>query len=315
MLTFSHSCKREWNNPDDDIRPEDWAPQNLRINQITNTTVQLRWEDNSSGEDGFKIDRKVNDKNFEVEYASTPVNESTYTDNNVNTAINSYSYRVYAFSGILNSSYKQIATDIIFMCGNNLTADHSEGEVAPVTKTVTYGTVSIDLTGSTKCWITQNLGADHEATSADDDTEVSAGWYWQFNKKQGFKHDGITRTPNTAWISSINENSNWQAANDPCTQLLGSAWRLPTSSEWDNVNVNEGLDNYNDTYSSVLKLHAAGGLNYSEGLLENRGIFGYYWSSSQHDHFFGRYLNLSKDYCLTFYYHKAFGQSARCIRD
>ena len=68
---------------------------------------------------------------------------------------------------------------------------HTAGTVAPVTKTVTYGTVLTDIGGTgSKCWITQNLGADQQATSATDATEASAGWYWQFGRKQGFKHDG-----------------------------------------------------------------------------------------------------------------------------
>ena len=59
------------------------------------------------------------------------------------------------------------------------------GTVAPVDKTVTYGTVT-NIPGETsKCWITSNLGADHQATAVNDATEASAGWYWQFNRHTG----------------------------------------------------------------------------------------------------------------------------------
>ncbi|MBK6346842.1 MAG: hypothetical protein IPF68_13080 [Bacteroidales bacterium] len=105
-------------------------------------------------------------------------------------------------------------------CGATLSITHTAGTV-PVNKTVNYGTVETNLTGSNKCWITQNLGADHQAIAATDATEASAGWYWQFNRTQGFKHDGTTRTPNTTWIYSINENSDWLPINDPCSLLLG----------------------------------------------------------------------------------------------
>ncbi len=78
-------------------------------------------------------------------------------------------------------------------CGSSLTINHVAGVVAPVTKTVTYGTVT-NIPGETsKCWITSNLGADHQATAINDATEASAGWYWQFNRKQGYKHDGTTQ--------------------------------------------------------------------------------------------------------------------------
>ena len=78
-----------------------------------------------------------------------------------------------------------------------LTINHVEGVVAPVTKTTTYGTVTNIPGELTKCWITSNLGSDQQATAVNDATEASAGWYWQFNRKQGYKHDGSTRTPNT----------------------------------------------------------------------------------------------------------------------
>ena len=166
-------------------------------------------------------------------------------------------------------------------CGDNLNITHIAGEVAPVTKTVNYGTVLTNLSGANKCWITQNLGADHQASSATDATEASAGWYWQFNRKQGYKHDGTTRTPNTTWITSINENSDWQSGNDPCRLLLGAGWRIPTYTEWENADANGGWNNWNGTYASVLKLHAAGNLGGSGGSLSNRGIGGFYWSSTQ----------------------------------
>jgi hypothetical protein len=74
-----------------------------------------------------------------------------------------------------------------------------------------------------------------------DATDASAGWYWQFNQKQGFKHDG--NNPNSlinTWITSINENSGWLSVNDPCSISLGKGWRLPTQTEWENVDLNEG---------------------------------------------------------------------------
>jgi hypothetical protein len=200
-------------------------------------------------------------------------------------------------------------------CGATLSVTHTAGIIAPVNKTVNYGTVETNLTGSTKCWITQNLGADHQATAATDNTEASAGWYWQFNRKQGFKHDGTTRTPNTTWIASINENSDWLPANDPCTLLLGSGWRLPTGTEWETANATGGWDNYNETFGSVIKLHAAGYLGNSGGPLIGRGPIGHYWSSSQSDSDYGRTLNFFSGYSGMNGYYKAYGFSARCLRD
>ncbi|MBN1339740.1 MAG: hypothetical protein JXA03_10480, partial [Bacteroidales bacterium] len=204
---------------------------------------------------------------------------------------------------------------LVANCPPTLTVTHTAGAVAPVNKTVSYGTVMTNLTGSDKCWITKNLGADQQATSATDATEASAGWYWQFNKKQGYKHDGTTRTPNTTWISSINEYSDWQTANDPCAILLGAGWRLPTVTEWSNAVQNGGWSNYNHAYASVLKLHAAGYLYYSDGSLNGRGTYGHDWSSTQDSSTNGWRLAFNSSNCSVSNYYKTYGFSGRCLRD
>jgi hypothetical protein len=192
---------------------------------------------------------------------------------------------------------------------------HTAGNVAPVSKTVIYETAETNLNDSIKCWITQNLGADHQAVSATDASEASAGWYWQFNRKQGYKHDGTTRTPNMAWITPISENSDWLVANDPCSLLLGADWRLPTYSEWSSIDANSGWDNYNETYSSIIKLHLAGYLDSGNGLLSYRGSSGYYWSNSQYGNNFSWGLFFNSSNCDIHSGFKAIGQSARCLRD
>jgi antitoxin component YwqK of YwqJK toxin-antitoxin module len=54
-------------------------------------------------------------------------------------------------------------TSAHFNCGSPITINHKAGTVAPVTKTVTYGTVTNIPGELTKCWITSNLGADFQA--------------------------------------------------------------------------------------------------------------------------------------------------------
>ena len=166
-------------------------------------------------------------------------------------------------------------------CGQPITISHMAGTVAPVDKTVTYGTVANIPGEPSKCWITSNLGADHQASAVNDANEASAGWYWQFNRKQGFKHTGTERIPNTVWINYINEYSNWQFANDPCTIEFGSGWRIPSYSEWNNADASGGWTYWNGPWNSGLKLHAAGALSSSSGSLVSRGSGGYYWSRSE----------------------------------
>ena len=191
-----------------------------------------------------------------------------------------------------------------------ITIHHVAGTVAPVTKWVTYGTATHIPGEYSKCWITSNLGASRQATAKDDDTEASAGWYWQFNRKQGYKHDGTTRTPNTAWITSISQDLDWQAANDPCAEL-GSGWRIPTKTEWENVTKSgTGFD-----WNSDLKLHHAGHLSGSDGSLLDRGSDGYFWSSTQASGGSGWGLVLWDISGNVGYYDKPSGFSARCVRD
>ncbi len=201
-----------------------------------------------------------------------------------------------------------------FTCGQTITKNHVAGSVAPVNKTTTYGTVTGIPGEAAKCWITKNLGATQQATAVNDATEASAGWYWQFNRKQGFKNDGST-TP--AWtITSIYENSDWLTANDPCNLELGTQWRIPTYTEWSNVDNTGGWTDWNGPWGSGLKLHAAGYLGFSNGSLGSRGSYGYYWSSTQTVATNGWYLGFnSGGGGMGNYPTKASGFSVRCVRD
>lgn len=213
-----------------------------------------------------------------------------------------------------NKTYAFYFSNSGFICGQSLTINHVAGNVAPVTKSTTYGTVT-NIPGETaKCWITSNLGSDHQATAVDDATEASAGWYWQFNRKQGYKHDGSTLTP--GWtITSINENSDWQTANNPCTLELGAAWRLPTYTEWCNVDNVGYWTTWTGPWNSSLKLHAAGFISRNYAVLFYRGSDSYYWSSTQYSTDCGWYLFFGSGYSEMIYSLKAYGNAVRCIKD
>ena len=202
-----------------------------------------------------------------------------------------------------------------FTCGIPLVINHVSGPVAPVTKTVTYGTVNGVGSNGTQCWITQNLGADHQATSVNDATEPSAGWYWQFNRKQGYKHDGTVVTPD--WNPSvINEWVDWTSANDPCYLELGNPWRIPTDTEWAGYINSLGGGNWNACWSSPLKLHAAGSLAETTGALSGRGTDGALWSSTEGSlPIIGVHLLFNSTMVVIQSDDKWSGKTVRCIRD
>ncbi|MHC1731105.1 MAG: hypothetical protein AB9888_03570 [Bacteroidales bacterium] len=228
-----------------------------------------------------------------------------------------YYVRAYASSavGTTYGNQESFTASSAWACGSTLIINHVAGDVAPVSKTVTYGTVSGVPGEPSKCWITSNLGSDHQATAVNDATEASAGWYWQFNRKQGYKHDGTTRTPNTTWISAIDENFDWSADTDPCYLELGTGWRLPTYTEWFNVDESGSWTSQSGPWTSVLKLHDAGHLVESNGSIVERGIVGLYWSSSQIPTTTGSLMYFTSASSEMDYTNKANGLPIRCIKD
>ncbi|MBL7970290.1 MAG: hypothetical protein JNL03_02110, partial [Prolixibacteraceae bacterium] len=201
------------------------------------------------------------------------------------------------------------------ICPSTFPVAHTEGQNgAPVSKTVTYRSVSSNISGKAACWLTQNLGADRQATSAGDAAEAAAGWYWQFNRVQGYKYDG-SRIPSNTWITSISASANWAMANDPCNLLLGLGWRIPTSAEWTAADAPpQYWTSVTDAYASELKLHSAGYLNTGGGLT-GRGSYGFYWSSTQYaSSSYGNFLNLYGGSVVS-YVEKANALPLRCIRD
>ncbi len=202
-----------------------------------------------------------------------------------------------------------------FGCGLSIRINHviTRG-VAPANKTVEYITVSGIPGELTKCWITRNLGAAQQAAAVSEATEASAGWYWQFNRKQGYQYIS-SRVPTSTWISSINENSDWTTANDPCAIELGAGWRIPTKTEWTNVDAIGSWTTWNGPYGSALKLHAAGALVSTDGSLYSRGSGGYFWSSTQSGATDGWNLVFYSGGCSMGISGKANSFSARCVRD
>lgn len=309
----------DYSNPDDAITltevniPD--APTDLMAEAISDSRINLTWTDNSTNEEGFRIERTRGDLvvPFE-EIGVVGANETNYQDTGL-LAATPYEYRMRAYNAGGPSVYSDPAAAVTFLCPTYIFKDHIAGEVAPVNKSVRYGVVETNLTGEKKCWIKQNLGAGQVAGGPTDDTEESAGWYWQFNRKQGYMHDGVNRIPSTSWIYPVFEDSEWQEANDPCTIFFGRSWRIPTKTEWDNVDNNGGWNNLEDAYASDLRLHAAGSLEFNTGTLYGRGIGGLFWSSVQSSDSRSWLMLLELGTSMTEVSYKTHGLSIRCIKD
>ncbi len=180
-------------------------------------------------------------------------------------------------------------------CPPSVTVHHYGGSVAPVDATITYEVVESSLSGNTRCWIARNLGASSAPSSSTVSTAGQSGWYWQFNRKQGYSHNGTSFTPVVYWKSSISETSNWTAGNDPCTLLLGDTWSIPTYTQWSNVISNASWGgSVSNSFGSVLKIHTgAGKLSATDGSLSGRGSNGWYWSATSVNYTTARAFNTS----------------------
>jgi hypothetical protein len=74
------------------------VPTNL-TGEIVNNQVKLNWNDSSTNESGFKIDRKEGTGSWSVNFASVATDIETYTDAAV-TAGSTYTYRVYSYNAV-----------------------------------------------------------------------------------------------------------------------------------------------------------------------------------------------------------------------
>lgn len=186
----------------------------------------------------------------------------------------------------------------------------------------TYPTVRAEWPGpgGDKLWLAVNIGATTAPETSVDSNPDHAGWYFQFNRKQGFYHNDAQLIPQ--WrFSSINENSFWQLSNDPCRILLGDDWRLPNIEEVrafreaPRASGAMGEGNRTDAFNSTLRLHAAGELATANGDIRLRGEAGRIWARDQFTPRNGEVLGYSAEGSSTFGSNKAFARPVRCISD
>lgn len=72
------------------------APSQLSYEALSMNEVKVSWQDNCQGEDGYRVDRKLDDSQWITQYLTLPANSTEFTDN-LDIQNHSYSYRVYAF--------------------------------------------------------------------------------------------------------------------------------------------------------------------------------------------------------------------------
>lgn len=223
----------------------------------------------------------------------------------------------YAKAYAINSKGTSFGDQISFTTkdvnpAKSITVSHKvTNGVAPVDATITYDIYWTSSSGTRKGWITKNLGATREGSAANEKNINSSGWYFQFNRKQGYQSDENTRIPNTTWIKNIVEDLNWQLFNDPCRLELGGKWRLPTMTEWsDERNTWNG-----EAFLSPMKIVSSAYLLSGSGRLSQWGVSGNYWTSNQQSSSIGFYLGGGGPSYFDRSDVKALAMPCRCISD
>ncbi len=90
------------------------TPSNLRSPAQTATTIRLTWNDNSSNEAGFRIERSADNRDW-VQVGATGANVAAFTDQGL-TCGSPYLYRVTAFSAAGGSSAPVALTTLTAAC-------------------------------------------------------------------------------------------------------------------------------------------------------------------------------------------------------
>lgn len=174
--------------------------------------------------------------------------------------------------------------------------------------------------GVDKIWIEKNLGASTSVKSATDDNPNGAGWYFQFNRKQGYYHNGSNLVPNGDWESGQNKKTDWQIENDPCRIAFGGNWRIPTQQEWADFRnapaSDDGMSNgdLSDAFDSLLRIHGAGVITVG-GDLDNRGNTGLLWTSDTADSNDGTFIWITGSGSTMDAGPKGGGTPLRCVKD
>ena len=88
------------------------APTNLAITSNSSGSIRLNWQDNSSFEKGFRIERAVNNGSF-MEIGRVGANVITLLDNTLDTS-HTYRYRVCAYTANNSSQFSPVLKIVFF---------------------------------------------------------------------------------------------------------------------------------------------------------------------------------------------------------
>ena len=93
MLNLFNSCTK---NADGTVTVIPIAPTSLNATTFSTTAINLAWSDNSTNEDGFKIERKNGSSDFSL--IATLGTDKIFFKDSLLTPYTTYTYRVYSYN-------------------------------------------------------------------------------------------------------------------------------------------------------------------------------------------------------------------------
>ncbi|HSM24609.1 MAG TPA: M12 family metallo-peptidase [Anaerolineaceae bacterium] len=91
------------------------APTNLFVQQVKSNNISVTFTDNSTDEQGFKVERSLNGGSWSL-FTTLPANTTSFVDAQSDLCSKNFSYRVYAYNQNGNSAFSNIATTGVFLC-------------------------------------------------------------------------------------------------------------------------------------------------------------------------------------------------------
>jgi len=125
LLITCDKPERIWSNPNDpDSERDSWKPSNLMIEQLSFKHVKISWEDVSRGEEGFIIDKKIENGDYQINYSIVGENVEEWIDT-TSTPNKEIAYRLYAYYEQNESAYLEATITPVVSVPTNIIIENS----------------------------------------------------------------------------------------------------------------------------------------------------------------------------------------------